>query len=161
MARPASAPRPQRLRRAEVREVERSVGVDHAHEPNTREIKALGDHLRSHQELHLAATEAAECVVEVGGIVHAVGIDAEHGLSGHERRMEPRELLLHALHTQAEHRDLLAAARAVARQALLALAVVATHVLRGCTSVGRGKLVADHPGIAPIAAHHPAAAMVR
>ncbi len=48
------------LRRAEVREVEPQVRADHAHQRHVGEVVPLGDHLRPHEEIDLAAAHLGQ-----------------------------------------------------------------------------------------------------
>ena len=66
---PGPAPRPARhlrhqlkrpLRRAEVGQVERRVGIDHPDQGNPRKVESLGNHLRTEQQVDLAARECVE-----------------------------------------------------------------------------------------------------
>ena len=122
------------LRCSEVRQVERGICIHHAHQANAWEVQSLGNHLCTHQEPHFTGAEAPQRIMEIVGVLHGICINAQHGCSWHQRWMKPRQFLLDTLHTKTEHRNLLATHGARARQFLLALAMMAAHVLRGSSA---------------------------
>ena len=119
---------------SEVRQVECGIRIDHAHQANAWKVQSLGNHLRAHQEPHFAGTEAPQSIMKIVGVLHGICINAQHGCSWHQRWMEPRQFLFHTLHAKTEHRNLFATHGARARQFLLALAMMAAHVLRGSSA---------------------------
>ena len=146
------------LGRAEVGEGEGGVGADHADEAHIREVEPLRDHLRAHQHLDLALSEALERVVEVRGRLHGVAVDAQQRLAFDQAREESRELFLDALRAEAEHRHGLAALGALLRQQRFGKAVVAAH--EALARVARGVDMAHHACVAVGAGEHPLAARV-
>jgi hypothetical protein len=112
------------LRGAEIRQVERAVGVDDADQRDAREVEALGDHLRADQHVDLAAPEGLERVLVVLAPPHRVRIHAPHARAWEEGR----ELELDALRARAQRpQPRRSAARARARQRALLAAGVAHH----------------------------------
>ena len=143
---------------AEIGKRERGVGGNHANEPHVREIKPLRDHLRAHQDAHVAATEPFERVVEMRGGLHRVAVNAQQRFAFDKARERAREFLFDALGAEAKHRHRLAAIGALLREHLLGETVVAAHV--STSNFACAIDVTDHAGVAFGAGEHPVAAGV-
>ena len=63
---------------AEVRQLQREVGVDDAHQGHAREVEALGDHLRAEEHVIFTGTEIGEDLTEEVLLAHGIGVDAGH-----------------------------------------------------------------------------------
>ena len=70
------------LRGAEVRETQADVGVDHAHERDSREVVSFGDHLRADEDVGLAGLEAGEDARHRAATPRGVTIAARHSSLG-------------------------------------------------------------------------------
>ena len=63
---------------AEVGQVQGRVGIDHAHQRDTRKIEPLGDHLRAQQDIDLAVAKRRQGLLVAAGSLHRVGVHAQH-----------------------------------------------------------------------------------
>ena len=74
---------------AEVGKAEPDVGVDHADQRHAREVVALGDHLRAHQDVGLARLEGGEHAAATAprrtAQVAVEALDARRGQRGRAR----------------------------------------------------------------------------
>ena len=70
------------LRGAEVGQVQRRVGVDHAHEHHVREVEPLRDHLRAHEDVDLPVAKGIERPLVAAAGPHGVGVHPRHGRVG-------------------------------------------------------------------------------
>ena len=70
------------LRRAEVGQVQRGVGIDHAHEHHRREVEPLRDHLCAHEDVDLPIAEGVERPLVAAAGPHGVGVHPRHGRVG-------------------------------------------------------------------------------
>src|SRR4051794_33396131 len=80
------------FRRPQVAKMKRRVGVDNADQRHVREIKPLGDHLRTQQYFHLAGAKAIERGLVAPGLLHRVAIHAYQrhiGKAAPDFRLEP------------------------------------------------------------------------
>jgi hypothetical protein len=62
------------LGRAKIRKTECHVGANHADQCHTVNVVALGDHLRTHQQIEFAFVESVEGAFEVFAAAHRVAI---------------------------------------------------------------------------------------
>ena len=123
---PGALPRPARpatwtsswigaLGGAEVGQVERDVGVEHADQRDARKVEALRDHLGAEQDVGLAAREAAQ---HLGRPCRAARATSVSSRSTRASGNAARELALGALRASAgEAQQLRAALRAARRRA--------------------------------------------
>ena len=86
------------LLRAEVGVPEAGVGVDHRGQRDTREVVALGDHLRAHEHHALGVGKVAKRRRDCPGPPHRVRVEA----NPLELRHEPLELAFEPLRACAE-----------------------------------------------------------
>ena len=112
------------LGRPEVRHAQSDVGVHYAHQRDVRDVVALGDHLRAHQNVITAFAESVQ-----DGLVGAL---PGHGVAVHARDARlgklPVQLFFHPLATDAQKVDVLALALgAELGDRLGVIAVVAQH----------------------------------
>ncbi len=70
---PRSAPG---ARRREIRGEQALVGVQYHHQRHLREVMALGEHLRAHQDARLATVHAADGVKQLAGRAQHVAVEA-------------------------------------------------------------------------------------
>ena len=91
------------FRRAEVRQVDRRVGVDHANQSNIGIIKAFCDDLRANQNFHLTRSEARERLINVVAVLHGVAIHSQYRASFRKRGVHMRQFFLHALRSQTKY----------------------------------------------------------
>ena len=66
----------QPLRRTEITAEQGSIRVERRHQRDAAEIMALGNHLRAHQHIHIAAVHARQLLLQAAGVARGVGIDA-------------------------------------------------------------------------------------
>ncbi len=59
---------------AEVGQVEREVGIEHADQGDVGEVESLGDHLGADEDVELLAAEVAQGVAELVLALHGVGV---------------------------------------------------------------------------------------
>ena len=139
---PGSWPRParpttwtQQLERslggAEVGQVERHVGVQHAHQRHAREVEPLRDHLGAEQDVAFAAREVGERSRRTPALTRATSsIEPQHARA----RESAGQLALGALRAGARvSGSSAAAARSGTRLALVVIAVVDSASSRGST----------------------------
>src|SRR5215813_14106527 len=88
---------------AEVRYVQRGVGVQDADQRDPRKVMPLGHELRAEQDARLALREAVEHGLGVAARARAVGVEAVHGGAGKELRQLALDAL-RARHLVAEER---------------------------------------------------------
>ena len=109
---------------AEIRQLEREVGVEDPDQRHAREVQALGDHLGAEQDIQLARPEVGEDLAEAVLARHGVRVDAGHARAGEELRHD----LLGALGAVALPADVgRAAGRAGGRRGGAVVAEVAAH----------------------------------
>ena len=97
---------------AEIRQLQRKIGVDDAHQRHPREVEALGDHLRAEEHVIFARAEVREDLPEEVLLAHGIRIDAGHAGAGEELGDGLLDLLgtvtlpadLRGATTRAEHR---------------------------------------------------------
>ena len=63
---------------AEIRQLQRKVGVDDADEGHAREVEALGDHLRAEEHVVFTGAEVRQDLSEQVLLAHGVRVDAGH-----------------------------------------------------------------------------------
>ncbi len=114
----------QALRRPEVGGEQGGVGVEHTHQGEAGKVVALGQHLGAHQDVGLAPVDPLQQGLPLALAAGAVPVGAQQARAGKAHRQGR----LQALGTAAERQDVLVAATgAVARDRLLAPAVVAAQ----------------------------------
>ena len=134
---------------AEVRQLQREIGVDDAHQRHAREVEALGDHLRAEEHVVSAGAEIREHLPEEVLLAHRVGVDAGHAGAGEELSDGLLDLL-GAVALPADLRG--AAARAEHRGALLVVAQVAAGGVVGPVQGQRDAAALALDGLAAVRA---------
>jgi len=71
---------------AEVGQVQRRVGIDHADERDVRKIQSLGDHLRPQQDADRAVAKPLERLAVRAGVAHRVGVHPQASKPGKRAR---------------------------------------------------------------------------
>ena len=74
--------REQAFGRAEIMREQHGIGVEHTHQPQAREVVALGHHLRAHQDVDLARVHRREQRFGAAFPARAVGVDAQDARLG-------------------------------------------------------------------------------
>ena len=93
------------LRRAEIGQVQRRIGIDYPHQRHVRKIQSLGDHLCAQQNLHLPLAKRRQCPIVAAMRLHRIGIHPQHArlrkprphlrfqpLRAQSAKMNPREI---------------------------------------------------------------------
>jgi len=78
---------------AEIRLMQRQVGVNDAHQRHVREMQPLGDHLRADQDVYLADAEIAQRLPVIVLALHRVGVHAPDARVGEQFRQGVLDLL--------------------------------------------------------------------
>ena len=134
---------------AEVRQLQRKIGVDDAHQRDAREVESLGDHLRAEEHVVLTGAEIREHLPEEVLLAHRIGVDAGHA-GAREELGDGLFDLLGAVALPADLRR--PAARAKHRGALLMVAQVAAGGVVGPVQRQRDAAALALDGLAAIRA---------
>lgn len=155
--------REQAFGRAEIMREQHGIGVEHAHQPQAREVVALGHHLRAHQDVDLARVHRREQRFGAAFPARAVGVDAQDACLGKQLGQmlldalgaapHRRQVLVAAFGAGARHRRLVAAM--VAMQAVAAVAAPVQH------GEGRAARAVADPGAGLAMQHRRVAAAVQ
>ena len=66
------------LRRPEIRKAERSIGSDHSHKRDARNVMPLRDHLRTDEQIQFAFVQRIECALEVVASANCIAVQARN-----------------------------------------------------------------------------------